>query len=89
MKAQEDKKEFFLNNIVDPNWKLKRDELKLIRGMLWSIMFIVLLIDFVAIFFYMKTRVRIDKINEMPFTDLVKTNNAKVQTKQQSFITKS
>ena len=65
---------FFLYNIVKPDWNLKKDESKMLRHILISVMFLLVIIDLVAMMFYMKTKERIEDLRAHNFTQVIKNN---------------
>lgn len=67
--------EFFLKSIVDPSWNLIKNEYKVVRVILYSVMVVLLAIDLLAIVFFFKMTQRIDVIENDPFTLLIKRSH--------------
>lgn len=64
--------DFFLNNIVDPSWNLIKNEYRVVRVILYSVIMVLLAIDLLAIVFFFKMSQRIDTVENDPFTILIK-----------------
>lgn len=70
-KQKQNNKKFFLFQIADSNKnKLKRDEVKIIQYILFIFIFLLIVIDFVAIIFYIRTKNRQTFVTNHNFTQV-------------------
>lgn len=68
------KEKYFLYDLVKPEWNLKKDERVMIKKIIWSLVILLAIIDLMAISFYIKTRERIDYIQNHHFTQSLEKN---------------
>jgi len=75
------KSKFFLFNIVKPDSGLEKDEISLISKIAYTVAFILVIIDIIAILFYIKTNKRLESLSNHEYTlDINKSlNEAKAQ----------
>lgn len=77
--------EFFLKNIVDPQWNLTRDEYKIVRIIFYSVAFVLAIIDILAFVFYFNLNERIKSMEHDDFTNILRRNLENNEKNQQNF----
>lgn len=74
-KQKQPSDKFFLFQMADSNeQKLKRDEIKIIQYILFIFIFLLVMIDFVAVIFYVRTRNRQTFASNHNFTQAIQKN---------------
>lgn len=72
--AKKSKKLFFLFNIVNKKDNLKKNEVNMITQIFFTLCLILLIIDIVAILFFIKTNKRINELKDHEYTQIIKKN---------------
>lgn len=83
------KEKFFLFNIVKPKMNLKRDEMKLISKIAYSAVAVMIIIDLIAIIFFIKTNERIEKIVAHDYTQEISKNLELTTGRQEEYALKT
>lgn len=72
--AKKSKKLFFLFNIVNNKKNLRKNEVNMITQVFFTLSLILLIIDIVAVLFFIKTNQRINDLKEHEYTQVIKKN---------------
>ncbi len=72
--SKERSRPFFLFNTVSPNKGLKKDEVRMVSKILCTVCFVLILIDVIAVMFFIKTNKRIKDLRDHNFTKVIEAS---------------